>query len=41
MPAYASFVTGYSELNEDVKARDYLNKMSSYFNGPFLVSQIF
>lgn len=33
-----SFVVGYSELNEDTKARDYLNRMSAYFNGPFLVS---
>lgn len=38
MPEYASYVVGYTELNDDVKARDYFNRMSTYFNGPFLVN---
>lgn len=38
MPALMSFVVGYSELNEDTKAREYLSRMGTYFNGPFLVT---
>ena len=37
MPAYASFLVGYTELNEEQKARDYLDKMYKHFNGPFQV----
>ncbi len=37
MPAYASFFVGHMELNEEQKARDFLNKMQSHFNGPFQV----
>lgn len=40
MQTYASYVVGYTELNEETKARDYFtNKMGSYFNGPFLVNK--
>ena len=39
-PTYASYIVGYSELNEEQKARDYLKRFSDQFNGPFLVSPI-
>ena len=35
--SFASYVVGYIELNEENKAREYLNKFYSYFNGPFQV----
>ena len=39
--SFASYVVGYSELNEENKAREYLNKFYSYFNGPFQVNHLF
>jgi hypothetical protein len=41
MQSYASIVVGYTELNEENKARDYFSRMANYFNGPFLVSSEF
>lgn len=38
-PTYASYIVGYSELNEEQKSRDYLKRFSDQFNGPFLVNQ--
>ncbi len=38
--SFASYVVGYSELNEDNKAREYLSKFNTYFNGPFQVKTL-
>ena len=35
---FASLVAGYLELNEELRARNYFERLSNHFNGPFLVS---
>ncbi|CAF0704348.1 unnamed protein product [Brachionus calyciflorus] len=35
--AYSSFLVGYSELNEEKKAQDYLSRMSNHFSEPFMI----
>jgi hypothetical protein len=35
--SYAAFTVGYMELNEELKAKEYFNRLSNHFNGPFLV----
>jgi|688.fasta_scaffold1523713_2 hypothetical protein len=34
---YSSLVTGYIEINEELRARNYFDKISNHFSGPFLV----
>ena len=38
---YSSLVTGYIEINEELRARNYFDKISNHFSGPFLVRKMF
>ena len=35
--SYASFIVGYIELNEETRSKDYLQRFSNHFSGPFMV----
>jgi hypothetical protein len=37
LPSYASFLVASLELNDENKAKDYMNKMGQHFTGPFQV----